>query len=207
MSPRALDPRTPLPKLDLRCYDLQMRSLAIASFAVLTLGALPSCAPTTPEAPLPPAGIAGAPAAPGLAGIAPSAALTTLPGAGRDIAPPTGGKPSSGQLPPGHPPIDTAPVDPSASAQAPVGGPPESDEAVQFTGAVLETIDVPEYTYMRVKSAGGEDWVAISKTAVAVGDTVTVSSQLVMENFASKSLNRTFPKLLMGMLVGAPKKP
>lgn len=179
-----------------------MRTLVVASSIAL---ALTACAPKPTEAPLPPAGLAGAPVAPGMAGIAPSAALTTLPGAGHSVAAPTGEMPSSGQLPPGHPPIDTAPVDPSAAGApaAPAGGGGD----VQLTGPVLETIDVPEYTYMRVKTSSGEEWVAVGKTPVAVGDTVTVSSQLVMENFASKSLNRTFPKLVMGMLVGAPKKP
>ena len=175
-----------------------MRSFVVASSLAL---ALTACNPTPAQAPLPPTGLAGAP---GMAGIAPSAALTTLPGAGHDIAPPSGNVPTSGQLPPGHPPIDTAPVDPGAAGAA---GAPSTAADVQLTGSVLETMDVPEYTYLRVKTSGGEEWVAVGKTAIAVGDTVTVTSQLVMENFASKSLNRTFPKLTMGMLVGAPKKP
>lgn len=173
-----------------------MRTLVIASSITLALAA---CAPKAPEAPLPPAGLAGSPVAPGIAGIAPSAALTTLPGAGHNVAPPSGGTPSSGALPPGHPPIDAA-----ADPTPPMGN---GGGDVQLTGAVLETMDVPEYTYMRVKTPAGEEWVAVGKTTIAVGDIVTVNSQLVMENFASKSLNRTFPKLVMGMLVGAPKKP
>jgi hypothetical protein len=80
-------------------------------------------------------------------------------------------------------------------------------DPVLLTGPVLETMDVPEYTYMRVKTSGGDTWCAVNKTPVAVGDVVTVNQSLVMSDFFSKGLNRKFDKLVMGMLVGAPKKP
>jgi hypothetical protein len=134
--------------------------------------------------------------------------LTTLPGAGHDVAAPSGATPSSAPLPPGHPPIDTAPAPPSMPAHggsaASMGGDPS--QQLQLTGTVIETMDVPEYTYMLIKTALGNEWAAVGKTPIAVGDTVTVSSQLVMDNFASKSLNRTFPRLVMGILAGPPKK-
>jgi hypothetical protein len=63
---------------------------------------------------------------------------------------------------------------------------------------VLEKLDVPQYTYMRVQTTAGDEWVAVSTMSVNVGDNVTINQQLVMENFASKSLGRTFSKLVMG---------
>jgi len=35
----------------------------------------------------------------------------------------------------------------------------------------------------------------------------TVGQQMVMEDFPSRALGRTFPKLILGMLIGSPKKP
>jgi hypothetical protein len=188
------------------------RFLVVASLAALsfTLACPPKAAPEQ----LPPAGLAG-----GAKGNAP----LTLPGAGMPVAAPSGTTDPQTQLPPGHPPIDgdqvAAPgtgAPPADHPGLPAGHPPMdaamggnpmgADGAATLTGAVLETMDVPEYTYMRVK-AGGPDgtWVAVTKTPVKVGDTVTVSQSLVMNDFFSKGLNRTFPKLVMGTLVGAPK--
>jgi hypothetical protein len=194
--------------------------LVAASFATVVLSAV-ACAPKPTGEQLPPAGLAGAPgtpaaaAAPGAQGSSthatpqPSAALTSLPGAGHNVPAPAGGTPESAQLPAGHPPIDTGPTTPGAGS-APTGmAPPgmgSGAQEVQITGKVLEAIDVPTYTYMRLQTSAGEEWAAVNTVKVNVGDTVTVNSSLVMENFRSSSLNRTFPKLMMGMLVGAPKR-
>lgn len=183
--------------------------LVVASFALVALVALVAiaCAPKPAVEELPPAGLAGAPGASGSSTHStpqPSAALTSLPGDGQAMAAPAGGNTESAQLPPGHPPIDTAPTTPGAGmGMAPSGM--GSAQDVQLTGKVLEAIDVPSYTYMRIQTSGGEEWAAVNTVKVNVGDTVTVTSQLVMDNFRSSSLNRTFPKLVMGMLVGAPK--
>lgn len=176
-----------------------------------------ACPPKPAEQALPPAGLAGG--GPG------NNASLALPGAGVPVATPSGTATPGSTLPPGHPPIDGmagANADPSPAGQphgdnalppsltganmaAPAAPAPSADPT--FTGTVLEAMEVPEYTYMRVKTSSGEEWVAVTKTPVANGDVVTVAQNLVMENFHSKSLNRTFPKLVMGMLVGAPKKP
>ena len=70
-------------------------------------------------------------------------------------------------------------------------------------GTVAETLEVPEYTYLRLNTPGGDTWVAITKTPIKVGDTVSVSVSIVMPNFTSKTLNKTFDKLVMGSLVPA----
>lgn len=205
-----------------------MPKLLVASLAAVvavTVSGSFACAPKPTTEQLPPPGLAGAPGAPatpapGAQGSSthatpqPSAALTSLPGAGHNVPPPAGGTPESAQLPPGHPPIDTGPTTPGAgagaAASAPTGMAPagmgSAAQEVQITGKVLEAIDVPTYTYMRLQTPAGEEWAAVNTVKVNVGDTVTVTSSLVMENFRSSSLNRTFPKLVMGMLVGTPKR-
>jgi hypothetical protein len=71
---------------------------------------------------------------------------------------------------------------------------------VTVTGTVLETMDAAEYTYLRLKTATGETWAAVSKSKVATGDTVTVTNAMMMEGFKSNTLNRTFDKILFGVL-------
>jgi hypothetical protein len=67
-------------------------------------------------------------------------------------------------------------------------------------GVVLEVKDVPTYTYMRLKTGDGEIWAATSTAPIKVGDTVTLVNAIVMTNFASKSLNKTFPSIIFGSL-------
>ncbi len=64
------------------------------------------------------------------------------------------------------------------------------------TGQVLETRNAPGYTYIFVKNAMAEQWVAVPQSEVKVGDTVNYVQGMVMENFPSKSLNRTFEKIV-----------
>jgi hypothetical protein len=70
-------------------------------------------------------------------------------------------------------------------------------------GEVLEVKDVDAYTYLRLKTKDGEVWAAVNKTPVRKGAEVTVENATVMNNFASKSLNRTFDTIVFGNLAGA----
>jgi hypothetical protein len=62
-----------------------------------------------------------------------------------------------------------------------------------ITGEVAETMDAASYTYLRVKAANGDVWVATAKTKVAAGEKVVVPLESEMRNFHSPSLNRDFP--------------
>jgi hypothetical protein len=70
-------------------------------------------------------------------------------------------------------------------------------------GAVLEAIDVPNYTYLRLKTDQGEVWAAIPSTKVEVGQSVEVIQSLIMTDFQSKTLGRTFPSIVFGVLKSA----
>ncbi len=64
------------------------------------------------------------------------------------------------------------------------------------TGKVLQTMDASIYTYMQVTSDSGPVWLAASKTSVPKGATISYPNGAVMTNFNSKSLNRTFDKII-----------
>ena len=69
-------------------------------------------------------------------------------------------------------------------------------------GEVLEIQDVDSYSYIRLKTKDGEVWAAVNKTPVKKGAEVTIENVMVMNNFESKSLKRTFPTILFGTLGG-----
>jgi len=63
------------------------------------------------------------------------------------------------------------------------------------TGTVLETMDASGYTYINVATDSGERWIAVNQSAIEVGEEITFMDGMVMQNFFSKSLDRTFPQI------------
>ena len=87
--------------------------------------------------------------------------------------------------------------------QLPAAGAPAGLPPAPVTGTVLETMDAAGYTYLNVATDTGEKWIAVNQSAVEVGEEVTFMDGMVMQNFFSKSLDRTFPEIIFsGGLVG-----
>ena len=63
-------------------------------------------------------------------------------------------------------------------------------------GKVLSTLDAPGYTYMELATTEKRFWIAAPTTRVKVGDRVRFEQSLVMKNFNSKTLNRTFDQII-----------
>lgn len=61
-----------------------------------------------------------------------------------------------------------------------------------FQGKVTQTMDSGGYTYVAISHNGEEVWAATNTMKVAVGDSVSFSTEQPMHNFTSKTLNRTF---------------
>lgn len=80
---------------------------------------------------------------------------------------------------------------------------PPPAQMSSLSGKVLEVRDVESYTYLRLKTKGGETWAAVNKTPVKVGADVTIENAMVMNNFESKSLKKKFDKIVFGTLGGA----
>lgn len=64
------------------------------------------------------------------------------------------------------------------------------------SGRVVETMDSGGYTYARVNMDGAIKWVALPKSKIAVGNDITCQPGMVMNNFRSSSLNRTFEHIV-----------
>ncbi len=66
----------------------------------------------------------------------------------------------------------------------------------QVTGVVLETINAKSYTYMRLKGEKGEFWAASNSVNLKKGERVILDKIYPMDNFHSKTLDRTFKRIL-----------
>ncbi len=70
----------------------------------------------------------------------------------------------------------------------------------EITGQVVETMNAAGYTYLKLRTAGGEVWAAVRKANVAKGQRVTVVRAQAMKGFKSRTLKRTFALIYFGML-------
>lgn len=82
---------------------------------------------------------------------------------------------------------------PTAVKTAP--GPAPAAEVIK-KGKVAETMDAGGYTYFLVDDGKEQTWVAVLKSNVAVGQEISYYDGMVMQNFTSNTLNRTFDKIV-----------
>lgn len=81
------------------------------------------------------------------------------------------------------------------AAQAPVAAQPASQV---MQGKILEKLEAPPYSYLKLQTASGEVWTAVPATPVAVGTDYTVTNAFPMQDFESKTLNRKFALVYFG---------
>lgn len=101
------------------------------------------------------------------------------------------------EAPAGHPQI------PASSAET-----AGQQEAAPLTGKAAEVLYSGGYTYIRLEKDGKSTWVAIPEAKVKVGSEVSVEPGEEMANFPSKTLNRTFERIIFSnaLISGAAKE-
>lgn len=65
-----------------------------------------------------------------------------------------------------------------------------------LSGKVVETMNSGGYTYVHLEKDGKEVWVAVPKMKVTVGLQMSFRHGMVMNNFRSKTLDRTFETIV-----------
>ena len=65
-----------------------------------------------------------------------------------------------------------------------------------LSGRVVETMDSGRYTYALIEKEGKRTWVAVPKMEIVVGQDISFKKGIEMVNFESKTLNRTFDKII-----------
>lgn len=77
-------------------------------------------------------------------------------------------------------------------------------QKITYEGEILESINVPNYTYLRIMQEGGKEiWAAVPQFEASVGKKIAVEQSLIMEKFTSPSLSRTFDSIIFGTVVGS----
>jgi hypothetical protein len=94
-------------------------------------------------------------------------------------------------------------VAPPAAAPSAVEATPAAPPSAALKGKVLERLDAPPYSYLRIQTGKEEAWAAVPKADVAKGAEVTVLNAMPMSNFESKTLKRKFEVVYFGTLEGA----
>lgn len=69
-------------------------------------------------------------------------------------------------------------------------------------GVVLEVLDADAFTYLRLRTAGGETWAAVRRAPVKKGAQVVIEDPVPMQNFRSRALDRSFDTIVIGKLAG-----
>lgn len=97
-------------------------------------------------------------------------------------------------LPRGHPQVDVQ--KPSATAPN-----------LPKKGKVLSTIEVSQYTYIEVMQDQKPVWLATTTIPVKTGDMIRFEDGVVMTNFYSNALKRSFPAIsFVGTVVVSDEK-
>lgn len=73
------------------------------------------------------------------------------------------------------------------------------------TGTITETMNAGGYTYVLLKKDGEKQWVALPESKVKVGETISYVQGVVMKNFSSSTLKRTFDSIIFSEGIAADK--
>lgn len=82
----------------------------------------------------------------------------------------------------------------------PVWAAPKLD-GTPFQGEVLESVNAGSYTYMRLKTKDGEVWAATMLTNMPKGTKVQLHDPMLMTNFESKAMGRTFDEIVFASAI------
>ena len=100
---------------------------------------------------------------------------------------------------------EVAPALYGASTTAPAHAAPQNTQNMpteeQHIATVLDTMNAAGYTYAQVNEDGNVYWIAGPTTTISEGMQISFIEQMVMENFTSKALNKTFDYLVFASAI------
>jgi hypothetical protein len=74
--------------------------------------------------------------------------------------------------------------------------------ALPITGTVAESFESSGYNYLRLATPEGEHWIATSTGGFQEGDEVTINDGQLMQDFHSRTLDRTFSEIIFASNLG-----
>ncbi len=102
-----------------------------------------------------------------------------------------------------HPPMDSTAVAPAPAASA--ASPMMQPEGPAAQGKVVEATTASGYTYLLLESGDKTFWVAATQVSAKVGDVVSYIANVTMDNFTSRSINKTFDRIIFASSVSVVK--
>ena len=109
---------------------------------------------------------------------------------------------SDGLGKPIKPSTATRPASPAAN---PMQAPAKAPEGPALFGRVVSSFDGNGFTYLELEEGGKRFWVAGTQVKVKKGDRIKFVENVVMENFTSKLLKRTFDRITFASSVAVVK--
>ena len=79
--------------------------------------------------------------------------------------------------------------------------PMRQPEGPAAQGKVLETTSAAGYTYMLLEAGGKQFWVAGTQVTAKKGDVVSYIENVTMQNFTSRTMNKTFDSIIFASSV------
>jgi hypothetical protein len=79
-------------------------------------------------------------------------------------------------------------------------GPRRSENTSSITGTLVEKVDGPPYSYLRIRTDKGEVWAAVPITSIPKDKPVTVKNGVPLKGFEAKPIGRKFEVVYFGML-------
>lgn len=130
----------------------------------------------------------------------PLVARTVVPGLVVPVLVACAGSDPKGAAPPPAAPGASRDSAAALPAEARVPAATVADTGLILRGMVREQLAVGPYIYLRLETAGGEEWAAVAAAPVETGQQVTVYNAMLMTGFASKTLERRFDRIHFGSL-------
>lgn len=102
----------------------------------------------------------------------------------------------------------TGPVDPSVAHKKMPSMVAQKVDGKRHQGEIVETMDVPNYTYIRLKGANNEMiWTAVPSSKVEKGQQVEIIESIVMSDFKSPATGKVFKSIVFGVLADSKSGP
>ena len=73
---------------------------------------------------------------------------------------------------------------------------PAEPEPSRLAGKVIETMNAGGYTYILLENNGMRLWVAVPAMNISTGEEVEIPPGIILTDFTSKSLKRTFKNII-----------
>jgi hypothetical protein len=94
-----------------------------------------------------------------------------------------------------------------ACTPAPQPAARDAPGTTRITGTLLEKLDGPPYSYLRLKTEAGEIWAAVPVAYVDKEKPVTVLNGVALKNYSVGSTGRRFDVVYFGVLAQPPPRP